>query len=416
MDPFTAALIAQGVAQIGGAIIGGFASRGERQAAEEAQKKALAIIEQLGAGPDLARKIYLDQFQSAGVLTPEIEKAVTSVTSKVSQIKEDPRFKEAQLKALSALQERGQLGYTPEERLEMMQQQRAAEREAGAQRAGILEGLRARGLGESGAGLRAQLQSADELAERQMMLGQQRSAQASQRALQSMVQAGQLGGQIRGQEFDIDRSRAGAEDEMNRFNVANRMTQEQRRVAAENQARQFNLANQQAIMNMNTQAINAERTRQREAEQRMYQNQLAIAQMKSGAASAEAQQAAQRAGTTQQAWTQAGQAIGQGISAYGQYEAGRGLRDAQTGYYNSLAANNAPSASPPATPVSPALGSSSDTVAGQSLSRYGYPGAPAYTPPVIQPVVPMDSNLQKVSPLGVEDYMTQQSQLPNWYR
>lgn len=356
MDPFTTALIAQGVAQIGGAIIGSFASRGDRQAAEEAQKKALAIIEQLGAGPDLARKIYLDQFQSAGVLTPEIEKAVTSVTSKVSQIKEDPRFKEAQLKALSALQERGQLGYTPEERLEMMQQQRAAEREAGAQRAGILEGLRARGLGESGAGLRAQLQSADELAERQMMLGQQRSAQASQRALQSMVQAGQVAGQTRGQEFDIKRSLAGAEDEMNRFNVSNRMAQEQRRVAAENQARQFNLANQQAIMNMNTQAINAERTRQREAEQRMYQNQLAIAQMKSGAASAEAQQAAQRAGTTQQAWTQAGQGLGQMASSYGSYQQNKPLMDAQLNYLDKKTASiapaqQAPKANVPQTPL-----------------------------------------------------------------
>jgi hypothetical protein len=171
-----------------------------------------------------------------------------------------------------------------------------------------------------------------------------------------MVQAGQLGGQIRGQEFDIDRSRAGAEDEMNRFNVANRMTQEQRRVAAENQARQFNLANQQAIMNMNTQAINAERTRQREAEQRMFQNQLAIAQMKSGAASAEAQQAAQRAGTTQQAWTQAGQGFGQMASSYGSYQQNKPLMDAQLNYLEKKTASiapaqQAPKANVPQTPL-----------------------------------------------------------------
>jgi hypothetical protein len=374
MDPATIALMVG--SQVLGSVIGNFASRGDRRAAEEAREKALAEIEAIGAGPDLAREILLDKFQVAGVLTPELERAVDKVSSEVSKIKEDPRFKEAQLKALSALQERGQLGFTPEERLEMMQQQRAAEREAGAQRAGIVEGLRARGLMDSGAGLRAQLQSADELAERQMMLGQQRSAQASQRALQSMVQAGDVAGRVRAQDFDVERTRAGAEDEMNRFNVANRMAQEQRRVAMENQARQFNLSNQQAIMNMNTQMINAELQRQREAEQRMYQNKLTVVGMRAGTYGAQADQATQRAGTTQQAWSQAGQAIGQGIGAYGQYEAGKGLRDAQTNYYNSLAAGKT------------GAGVATPTVAATPIPATT-PGG-VYVPPLIQPLSPED--------------------------
>jgi len=384
MEPTTLALMA--AVQLTNAVIGNIASSGKRKAAEEAQQKALAEIEAIGAGPDLAREILLDKFKSVGVLTPELEKAVDRGVSKVAQIKEDPRFKEAQLKALTSLQQRGELGYTPEERFEMMQQQRAAEQEAGAQRAGIIEGLRARGLADSGAGLRAQLRSADEMAEKQSMLSQQRSAQASQRALQSMVQAGELGGRIRGQEFDVARTLAAAEDEMGRFNISNKMSQEARRVGMENQARQYNLSMQQDIANRNIQQMNAERQRQREAEQRMYQNKLAVAQLKAGAYGAQAQQAQQQAGATQQAWTQAGQGVAQGIGAYAQYEANAPLRDAQTRYYNSLAGAAAASTPPVSVPsaVAPSIGSQADMAAAESLSKYGYPGAPAYVPPMIR--------------------------------
>ena len=376
----TMAFIGSTAAPIIGGLLGNIFSGGERKAAEEAQEKAMAEIERLGAGPDLAKQIYLQEFKSAGVLTPEVERAVDVGVSQVAQIQEDPRLKQAQLRALTELQQRGRTGFTAEERAQLSQERAAAERSAEAKRQQIVAGLRARGALDSGAGLAAQLESADVLAAQQAEAADRLTSSASKRALESIIQGGEFGSRMRGQEFDIARTKAGAQDEMNRFNIQNRMQQEARRAQAATSAQEFNLRQQQALMDANIQQANAERLRQLQAQQQMYQNQLNIAQLKSGVYSQQAQQAQQQAAQKQQGWTQAGQAIGQGIGAYGQYEAGKDLKDAQTNYYKSLATKNAPSV-PPVAPVWN---------------------------------VPMDSNLQMVSPLGVEDYMTQQSRLPSW--
>jgi hypothetical protein len=340
----TAGLISGGASILGG-VIGNIASEGDRNAAAAAQKKAAAEIAKLGAGPDLAKQIYLREFKSAGVLTPELEKAVDQGVSKVAQIQEDPRFKKAQMEALAGIQQRGRTGFTAEERAQLSQERAAAERSAEAKRQQILSGLRARGALDSGAGIAAQLQSADELAAQQQAAAERGSASASQRALQAMMQGGELAGRVRGQEFDVSRTKAGAEDEFQRFNIQNRMAQEQRRVGMENQTRQYNLGQQQQLMNMNIQQQNAEMMRQRQAQQEMYNNQVRLAQLRAGTYGQQAAQAQQQAAQTQQGWAQMGSAVGQAAGAIGQAAMNEPLRQAQIGYYNTQAGLN-PDGSP----------------------------------------------------------------------
>lgn len=311
MIPLLAAGLISGGASILGNIFGGIASEGDRRAATNAEKKALAEIEKLGAGPDLARQIYLREFKSAGVLTPEVEKAVDQGVSKTAQIQEDPRFKKAQMEALAGIQQRGRTGFTAEERAQLSQERAAAERSAEAKRQQILSGLRARGALDSGAGVAAQLQSADELAAQQQAAAERGSASASQRALQAMTQGGELAGRVRGQEFDIERTKAGSEDEFQRFNITNRMGQEQRRVAQENEARQYNLGQQQKLMNANIEQQNAEMLRQRQAQQQMYENQVNRARLRSGQYGKQAEQAQQRAAGTMQGWGNIASGVGQ---------------------------------------------------------------------------------------------------------
>lgn len=317
MIPLLAAGLISGGASILGNIFGGFASEGDRKAAAEAERRAAAEIEKLGAGPDLARQIYFREFKSAGVLTPEVEKAVDQSVSKVAQIQEDPRFKKAQMEALAGIQQRGRTGFTAEERAQLSQERAAAERSAEAKRQQILSGLRARGALDSGAGIAAQLQSADELAAQQQMVAERGSAAAGKRALEAMTLGGELAGRVRGQEFDIERTKAASEDEFQRFNITNRMAQEQRRVAQENEARQYNLAQQQRLMNMNIEQQNAELLRQRQAQQDMYQNQVQRAKLRSGQYEKQAESAQQRAAATMQGWGNIGSAVGQiGSMAY----------------------------------------------------------------------------------------------------
>lgn len=305
----TAGLISGG-ASILGNIIGGIASEGDRKAAARAEKKAAAEIAKLGAGPDLARQIYLREFKSAGVLTPEVEKAVDQGVSKTAQIQEDPRFKKAQMEALAGIQQRGRTGFTAEERAQLSQERAAAERSAEAKRQQILSGLRARGALDSGAGIAAQLQSADELAAQQQAAAERGSAAASQRALQAITQGGELAGRVRGQEFDIERIKTGAEDEFQRFNIQNRMAQEQRRAERETGARQYNLGQQQQLMNLNIQQQNAEMQRQRQAQQQMYNNQVRLAQLRSGQYGKQAESAQQRAAGTMQGWGDIAKGVG----------------------------------------------------------------------------------------------------------
>jgi hypothetical protein len=308
----------KGIGDLLGGAIGGLASAGDQNEARKALAKALKEIDAIGAGPDLAKQIFYKEFKSAGVLTPEIEKAVDQTVSKTAQIQEDPAFKKAQMGALSAIQQRGRTGFTPEEMAQLRQERATAERSAEAKRQQILSGLRARGALDSGAGVAAQLQSADELAAQQSMLSDQSSAMAGQRALSALMQSGQLAGQVRGQEFDIARTKAGAEDEMNRFNVTNKMAQEQRRVERENQARQYNLAQQQQLMNMNVQQQNAELLRQRQAQQQMYDNEVRRRQLRSQAQMGKAGQFQQQAAATQKTWGDIGSGLGSGgMALYG---------------------------------------------------------------------------------------------------
>ena len=273
------------------------------------------------------------------------------------------------MEALAGIQQRGRTGFTAEERAQLSQERAAAERSAESKRQQILSGLRARGALDSGAGVAAQLQSADELAAQQQAAAERGSASASQRALQAMTQGGELAGRVRGQEFDIERTKAGSEDEFQRFNIQNRMAQEQRRAERETGARQYNLGQQQQLMNMNIQQQNAEMMRQRQAQQEMYNNQVRLAQLRSGAYGQQASQAQQNAQATMQGWGNIGSAVGQigSMAAMGAMSPGASASTGTTG------SGGYDWSKPIMNPVDAAA---ADKAAMDSMTKYGYPGSP----------------------------------------
>ena len=100
MDPLTISSIAAPV--LGGIVGGIFSSNGAEERAAAAQK-ALEQLNALGLPPDTSKALILQQFQSAGVLTPELQQDISLAASNVGQIKEDQSLRNAQLESVNML-------------------------------------------------------------------------------------------------------------------------------------------------------------------------------------------------------------------------------------------------------------------------------------------------------------------------
>lgn len=138
-------------------------------------------------------------------------------------VKEDPALRSAQMSALERLMQVGREGgMTAEDRLVQAQAEREAARYERGQREAIEQNAQARGMGGGGQSFAAQLQAQQSGAERAYMGGMDAAAQAQRRALDAVIRGGQLGGQIRGQDFDQAARKAQAADEIARFNAGQR--------------------------------------------------------------------------------------------------------------------------------------------------------------------------------------------------
>jgi hypothetical protein len=141
--------------------------------------------------------------------------------SAMDGVSTDPELRAAQQRALRRMQEVGDKGYTIEEEAAMNRiQGQNAQAERG-RRESIMQDMQARGMGNSGATLAAQLQSASAANQNASEQSQDVAANAQRRALQAMAQSGDMAGRMRGQEFDEKSRVAAARDRVNEFNTGN---------------------------------------------------------------------------------------------------------------------------------------------------------------------------------------------------
>jgi hypothetical protein len=317
--PLAVAAIA---APIIGGIFGSINSAQDRARAEYLMQQALEEIRSVGAPPDLAKALILEKFEQAGMLTPELEQDINLGLSKVGQIQEDPSLRDAQMGALEALTKRGKTGLTPEDRAAYNEIRQRVAADSEGKRQQILQNFMARGQGGSGAELAAQLSASQSGADRMSAEGDRISADASKRALEAMMSSGQLGGQIRGQDFDINRTKASAEDEIAKFNTANAISRQSRNIAARNNAQQYNLAEKQRIQDANIQMRNNELARQADARRNYWLDQLSAAQGRASSYGTGANFAANQGAATAKQWQGIGAGVGAGAGAI--YSAGEG--------------------------------------------------------------------------------------------
>lgn len=294
-----------------GSVVGNIASSGDRDRAARAMQEAMAHIQSLNVPVHLAGPIILDKFQRAGILTPELEQQINQGVSKVSQIQEDPMMREAQLSALSGLKQVSQSGLRPEDRAALSQIRQQAQRDNQAKQQQILQNMQSRGIAGSGNELAAQLAASQSAAESQERAGMDISSQASQRALQALRDSGGLAGNIREQDFGVESVKAGAEDELNRFNIQNQRDVQYRNVSAKNAAQAANLGALQNASDMNVGAQNQEYAAQRNRAADVYGMQANKAGMMSDMLSSKAKQSQDEAARKQQSWSSIGSTAGQ---------------------------------------------------------------------------------------------------------
>lgn len=211
------AVIGGAVGGIGGGLLGG------ESRAEQERKQKLA---------DQARQQAIDAL--SGVKAPEYDKVNFgtmdknyNVNSEFQGLNIDPELRAKQINALSALEGVHKAGgLTAQDRANWDAYQMQANTADKGRRDAIMQQAQMRGMASGGNSLLAQLQSAQDTTNQQSQMGQNLAGLAQQRALDAMMQSGQLAGGIRSQDFAEKARRAEALDAMSKFNTSNLMDQD----------------------------------------------------------------------------------------------------------------------------------------------------------------------------------------------
>lgn len=187
------------------------------------------------AGPDL-------EYSN---VDPRLAESVLAGESRFNDISVDPRLQDKQMASLDALQaiaDGGGRTLADDANLNRIQNEvSAADR---GRREAILSGMSARGMGGSGMELLAQLDSAEAATTRANQGGLDIAAQAQDRALDAILQGGNLAGGIRGQDFGEQTQIAQANDAISKFNAGLSTNNNQFNSGQSNNMAQFNTGNQ----------------------------------------------------------------------------------------------------------------------------------------------------------------------------
>lgn len=188
--------------------IGMAQAQGDFQKAEQLRQQAMAELQKL------------DPSQLAKVKAEVGESAFNNVT-------EAPEGRQAQLMALQRLQAMAS-GEDPESAAEYARAQAEAAQTERGMRLAALQRLAQRGAGAtSGLALAAQQDAAQAATQQANMRGLETAAAARRRALEALAMQGQMGGQLRQGDYQLQRDRAAAQDAINRFNADSRWRQAQ---------------------------------------------------------------------------------------------------------------------------------------------------------------------------------------------
>jgi hypothetical protein len=305
-----------------GAAVGGIGGLLAGAAAEKDSKKQKEILQEginrILSIPNPEERIAVyASLKQQGLLTPEAETAIKAQDSELRNISTDPRVEQAQMAALSQLQELGKSGGLDQaDRVNIEAARQRAAAESARQQEAVQESMARRGVSGSGLEMAQRQMAAQAASNQSSMAEQQIQGEARRRALDAMVKSGAMAGDIRSQSFTEEARKADAQDLINRFNATAAQGVMQRNVGTRNAAQASNLETSQSISDKNAAIRNAQMDVERTAPGRQFDRELAKASSASGQGGALANYYGAQAQGTRDMW---GNILGSGgkiASAY----------------------------------------------------------------------------------------------------
>lgn len=142
--------------------------------------------------------------------------------SSMGSIKIDPRYADHEQAALADLEQISRDGFSARDMADLARSDGRVNRQAAGRQGAIQQSMAARGMAGSGMELIAQQQAAQDATEQQALASLEKNAQAQEGRRSAISQRGQLSGQLSARDFQQQAQQAQAQDQIARFNQANR--------------------------------------------------------------------------------------------------------------------------------------------------------------------------------------------------
>lgn len=250
-----------------------FGSGGEsdgRSALDEIKNIPLPILKEMR--PDLYKQVVS--------LNPELETAVNLGPSASEGITLDPQQAQAQQAALQSLMDiTANDGRDARFQADAQRLQSDVNQNLKGNSDAIQQNMAMRGMSGGMSEMVNRQLNAQQGANRQAQLEMDLNAQAQDRALNALMNQGQLAGSMQQNDFNRQLQKANNQDAISRFNAQNQQQVMSNNVGYKNNAQQINAQNQQNVANQNTDLNNQAQQYNLNLPQQQYNNQIGKGQM-----------------------------------------------------------------------------------------------------------------------------------------
>ncbi len=288
-------------------------------AARDLQEKGMKALENIPL--PVLKELHPELYAQVVKLNPELETAVNLGPSAMDGISTNPAMRQAQLNALSKMQQIGdEGGMNLSDKASLNNIMNESNAQAKGQQDAIMQNMAARGMSGSGMEMVQRQMAAQNASNQAANAGLNVAAQAQQRALQAIMQSGQLGGQMQSQDFGQQAQKANAQDAISKFNAQNQQNILSQNVQSKNQSQQWNANQSQNIANQNVGLNNDAQKYNNNLPQQNFNNQISKATGQVAQGNAMANTATQQGASNLGFY---GNTLAAGANAYGAYQANK---------------------------------------------------------------------------------------------